>query len=412
MNQEETYIIPNSTEEVEIPNQLIDQIIGQETAVETVRLAAKQRRFLFLVGEPGTGKSLLGQAVSEILAEDALEDIISIDNIHEKLLPEIQTKAAGEGKNLITQAKDLRRQSLLSERFILWIAASAIIIVSLFQALKNNGSYDALIFGGILLFLLYLVHQNILNKTGSSIPKILVNNANRKSAPFIDATGSQSGALLGDVRHDPYQSGGSETPPHHLLEAGAIHRAHKGVLFIDEVSTLSMESQQSLLTAIQEKELPIIGRSPGSSGTMVRSQSAPCDFLLILAGNVEDIDKMHPALRSRIRGYGYEIFTNSKIPVNSKNTKKMVQFIAQEIFRDGKIPHMAKDGIKAFLKEAISKSGQEDFYIAYFRELGGLIRCAGDLAKNENSEWITEEHVIKAKKFTMKLEEQQLITNK
>jgi len=399
--------IPDSTEEIVVPEQLVDQVIGQDKAVEIVRLAAKQRRFLLLVGEPGTGKSLLGQAVAQMLGEDSLEDIISVANARERVLPKIQAEPAGDGEKLVSRAKNLRRQSLLSERFIVLVAALAILIVSLFYALRNDGSYGALAFGGILLFLLYLAHQNLIKRTGASVPKILVNNANRKSAPFIDATGSQSGALLGDVRHDPYQSGGSETSPHHLLEAGAIHRAHRGVLFVDEVATLSMESQQSLLTAIQEKELAILGRSPGSSGTMVRSQPAPCDFLLILAGNVDDIDKMHPALRSRVRGYGYEIFTNSEIPVSQENTQKMIQFIAQEVQRDGKIPHVERDGIKVLLDEAILRSSKENFYTTRFRELGGLIRCAGDLAENEGARFVSVEHVIKAKKFTMTLEEQQ-----
>ena len=60
-----------------------------------------------------------------------------------------------------------------------------------------------------------------------------------------------SGALLGDVRHDPFQSGGMETPAYDRVER-AIHRAHGGVLFIDEINLLRLEEQQALLTAMQE----------------------------------------------------------------------------------------------------------------------------------------------------------------
>ena len=63
------------------------------------------------------------------------------------------------------------------------------------------------------------------------IPKLLAQHP-KNHAPFVDATGLHAGALLGDVRHDPYQSGGVETPPHHLVEAGAIHRAHTGVCIL------------------------------------------------------------------------------------------------------------------------------------------------------------------------------------
>jgi Predicted ATP-dependent protease len=76
----------------------------------------------------------------------------------------------------------------------------------------------------------------------------------KKQTPFVDATGAHAGALLGDVRHDPYQSGGLGTPAHERVEAGMIHKAHKGVLYIDEIGTMKMKTQQELLTAMQDKK--------------------------------------------------------------------------------------------------------------------------------------------------------------
>ena len=51
---------------------------------------------------------------------------------------------------------------------------------------------------------------------------------------------------------------------------------------------------------------------------------------------------MHPALRSRIRGYGYEVFMNKDMPDTPENRDKLVQFVAQEVKQDGKIPHFTK----------------------------------------------------------------------
>ena len=62
------------------------------------------------------------------------------------------------------------------------------------------------------------------------VPKLLVGHDEHDSPPFIDATGAHAGSLLGDVKHDPFQSGGLETPAHERLEVGAIHKASKGVL--------------------------------------------------------------------------------------------------------------------------------------------------------------------------------------
>lgn len=399
-------MIPDSTADVALPRRLVDRIIGQERAVEAVRLAARQHRFLLLVGEPGTGKSLLGQAVAELMAEVELVDMIAWENRQEPMRPQVRTVPAGESGRAKAQATATRKQSLVFERLLLWVSIAAVVVVTLIYALREGGSTASLAVGAAAIFGIVFLQRQMVRRQLCRVPKVLVANGSTRSAPFVDATGCQAGALLGDVRHDPYQSGGSETPPHQLLEPGAIHRAHRGVLYIDEVSTLTLESQQLLLTAIQDQKMAITGRSPGSSGTMVCSEPAPCEFLLVIAGNMEDVAHLHPALRSRLRGYGYEVLTNTTIPDSLENTQKLVQFIAQEVQQDGRIPHVRSDGINAILREAKRRSGTNTAYTARLRELGGLIRTAGDFAVQQGAEWIGAEHVQLACDLARPLEEQ------
>ena len=54
-----------STADVPIPKNLVDQVIGQEAASIVVRKAAEQRRHVIMVGEPGTGKSMLARSMTE-----------------------------------------------------------------------------------------------------------------------------------------------------------------------------------------------------------------------------------------------------------------------------------------------------------------------------------------------------------
>src|SRR3989338_8617877 len=91
-------------------------------------------------------------------------------------------------------------------------------------------------------------------------------------------------------------SGGLGTPAHERVVAGMIHKAHKGVLFIDELSTLQPHTQQEMLSALQEKKFAITGQSERSAGAMVRTEAVPCDFILVAAGNLETVKDMHPAL--------------------------------------------------------------------------------------------------------------------
>lgn len=211
---------------------------------------------------------------------------------------------------------------------------------------------------------------------------------------------------MGDVRHDPFQSGGLETPAHERVEAGSIHKAHKGVLFVDEINVLRMESQQSLLTAMQEKRFSIVGQSERSAGAMVKTESVPCDFILIAAGNLDAVGGMHPALRSRIRGYGYEIYMKSTMPDSIENREKLIRFVAQEVAKDGKIPHFDRAAVTEIIREAQRRAGRRGQLTLRLRELGGLIRVAGDIAREESVPVVTPEHVVNAKVMARSLEQQ------
>ncbi|WP_456327611.1 ATP-dependent protease LonB [Archaeoglobus sp.] len=201
-------------------------------------------------------------------------------------------------------------------------------------------------------------------------------------------------------------SGGLETPAHERVEAGAIHRAHKGVLYIDEINTLTIESQQKLLTAMQEKKFPITGQSERSSGAMVRTEPVPCDFILVAAGNMDALMGMHPALRSRIEGYGYEVYMNDTMPDTPENRRKLVRFVAQEVIKDGKIPHFTREAVAEIIREARRRAGRRGHLTLRLRELGGLVRTAGDIAKSEGSDVVKLEHVLKAKQIAKTIEEQ------
>jgi Lon-like ATP-dependent protease len=262
------------------------------------------------------------------------------------------------------------------------------------------------IMGIIAAVLIAMMMRQFMPKETALIPKLLVSNNGKEMAPYIDATGAHAGALLGDVRHDPFQSGGLETPAHDRVESGAIHKAHKGVLFIDEINTLRIESQQSLLTALQEKEFAITGQSERSSGAMVKTDPVPCDFIMVAAGNLDAIKGMHPALRSRVKGYGYEVYMSDTIEDTPENRKKLVRFVAQEVVRDGKIPHFDSGAVEEIIREARRRAGRKGHLTLKLRDLGGLVRVAGDIAHGENAPLTTAAHVLKAKSIARSVEQQ------
>ncbi|MBD3263072.1 ATP-dependent protease LonB [Candidatus Woesearchaeota archaeon] len=397
-----------STSEIDVPKKLANQIIGQSEAVEIIKKAAAQRRHVFLIGTPGTGKSMLGQALSELLPKSKLKDVLAIPNRTDENQPIIKTVSAGKGTDLVRKAKIKAMSGSKNQQLLFFVLAIIALLIPWFiRDWYGDIMAAASLIAGMMFVAVLGISFSVIQKKSKSVgPKTIVNNVTARKAPFIEATGAHAGALLGDVLHDPFQSGGLGTPAHLRVQSGMIHRANDGVLFIDEVSTLAPKTQQDLLTALQEGKYPITGQSERSAGAMVRTSPAPCKFILVAAGNTQTVKKMHPALRSRIRGYGYEVYMNDTIPDTQKNREKFARFVAQEVVKDGKIPHFTKAAVIEIIKEARRRAGRKGHLTLVLRDLGGLIRAAGDLALEQKEKLVKPKHVRQARKVARTLEQQ------
>ncbi|MCU0852329.1 MAG: ATP-dependent protease LonB [Thermoplasmata archaeon] len=395
-----------NTADVKIPPALVDQVIGQEDAVTVIRKAAEQKRHVILIGEPGTGKSMLARSMVDFLPKGELQDVVAYPNSEDQNEPKIRIVPAGKGREIV-QAQKLEAEQKKAQKNSSWIMLILMLIMLGGMLSWIQGDPMPLLIAAIGGLILYLLARSYTQRREASlVPKLLVAHRLDEPPPFIDATGAHAGALLGDVKHDPFQSGGLETPAHERLEPGAIHKANKGVLFIDEINMLRIESQQSLLTALQEGEFSILGQSERSSGAMVKSEPVPCDFILVAAGNLDAVAGMHPALRSRIRGYGYEIYMRSTMPDSDQNRQKLIRFVAQEVSKDKKIPHFDKGAVAEIIREAQRRSGRRGMLTLRLRELGGLVRVAGDIATERSASVVEAKHVLDAKKIARSLEQQ------
>lgn len=428
----------DDTSQVAVPQSLIEQIIGQEEAVKIAQVVAQQRRHLLLVGVPGTGKSMIAKAIASIVST-AKSEISVLHNpakperpfleIRDKNQPHPLDEIGGKDRGMIlspTEAPAFVSERLgfkcracskysnpnkaacphcKAEKFRQAAGPFDDLLTQLGESEREDvvhttkiadGKEELVIFERVDDKSIRALGQDEISTGGSqkAFARNVIIPLDRKM--FVQATGASETELLGDVRHDPY--GGHNqigTPAYTRVVPGAIHEAHEGVLFIDEIVALG-SLQRHLLTAMQDKRFPITGRNSSSTGASVRVDNVPCDFILISAVNISDIQKILPPLRSRISGEGYEIVVNSVMDDTVENRHKIAQFVAQEIRKDGRIPHATSDAVEEILNVARKKARTLDHCAGIslrLRNLSGIIKSAGDWAVIEGSSLIEPRHV-------------------
>lgn len=445
-----TYLLDRigTTSEVPLSKDPFDRIVGQEHAVRLVKSAVKQRRHVLLCGMPGTGKSMLAEAAYTLLPPPR-EEIRLVENSanpDRPLVVVVKEDGIGptEREDQQSDVSYMRPEDLPFEvsvkmgyrcprcgSFALpnqcscmecgspkrcdWTESDAYHgLFRMFDVVKERALREvhtsATNEEGVLHDVSYRRESDysirVVNHPSGSLTVVSSTDygsrvlVDRTKPRFIRASGASPVELLGDVKHDPYGSAESlGTPAHLRVVPGAIHEAHEGILYLDEIAALG-QYQKHLLTAMQDRKYPISGHNPQSSGAAVRVDGVPCDFILFASCNSEDLAYILPPLRSRIRGYGYEIMLQSSFRKTADNIDALVRFTARTVVEDGRIPHLTAESVAEVLRVAeemaVRLDGQTDSLTLRLRELGGLVRTSGDLAVQEGADVVSLHHVQQA----------------
>jgi len=439
--------------------------VGKDKSI--VKTVISPGPYLLLLGDPGTGKSLIGRALAEKLTQTYKENGIKLydalcwKNPALPSQPMVSITKAGEGKKIlqVEQLKEFKRKFTTKiglKALQLFLVMMGLVLISLgfyfmFQAWQtwslnpnflgetlqeyyHSSFADYLIErfvglvpltfipGGSLIFFGVFIwwFSRLMGSGGlkgiggaqqSDVPKLVVDNSPER-APFVDATGHRSAQLFGSIAWDPYQTGGMGTPEHQRVSAGDVHVASMGILYIDEVKNLDPEEAITLLTVLEDGQLPITlrGRLHGgdTAAMAVSTEPVPTITFLVAAGNFDSISQIHPALMDRIYGYGKVVRMNNDMLGTVENKRKYVQFVAQEVKRFN-LPPFSRDACQEVVEEGRRRSNKRDALTTRFRPLISIIKTAATLAINEDAKIVESRHVREAIEQHCKTIERQIL---
>ncbi len=263
-----------TTKQIKIPAKIVDQVIGQDEAVNIIRKAAQQRRHVLLIGEPGTGKSMLGLALAELLPNSELKDILAYQNPNDENNPLMKEFPAGKGRDEVKKQTLDTTQIVKNNNILLFIVAILTFIAPWWARYyyKSDIMFTAFFLGGMMFLasfsIMLSMGPRMFKMQNFSVPKVIVDNFNRKQAPFFDATGAHAGALLGDVLHDPFQcffsvlklnkvTAGEIKPVELQTEIDALFAKYPE-------RTIKREKNNYDAIFLPKKELKIMGETNGS----------------------------------------------------------------------------------------------------------------------------------------------------
>jgi Lon-like ATP-dependent protease len=417
---------------------------------------------VLLLGEPGTGKSLTIKVVAEQMKElyvkegIELEDVVLVENKLNKYSPYVRyVKPAGTATKLkeIAEIRETirgkRKNGLiyggLGGMIAIGVTLMALGIRQIVLGLIAGFDFETTLLAianayfaigaslvGFPAFILIMIYMSrgggggMMGGMGSLVstdlmktPNVIVDNNPDETEMWEDVTMISDGSLFGEIEWEAFGTSGK--PPYARVQAGKVHKAHKKILYIDEIKNLQDHTAIKLLTAMEDGEMPIQGQQGGNSGGASGQQNVSTPpvkamFFLFAAGNLDMLEDKNsiinrmPALRDRFENYGDIIMLRDEVEATPLNELLVAQVIRDELYRF-QFPPMEAEGVAECLKYIRRRATDKHSIKLMFRAIIKVLKKSSQLCYDNGDTVIRLAYVKDAiENFTASIE-QQLLEN-
>jgi Lon-like ATP-dependent protease len=359
------------TSQISVPDDPIDHVIFQDKAKRAIRKIAQNKGHILMVGRPGTGKSMLANMLKEVLEKsfgdyikpkDAIVAYPGKDKNHIRIAyvnPEKIDTFITKLNNAIELARDSIDEFNLSDQIQSARRVKIGLLLTAFVSLAAGIFFPPAFIvtglsglGAIFMYIQENNHKaqekiqrevnvdrkNVVKHIFDMVPEILYNPRDDKD---LMARISEPDArnMKGGFRHDPYQSGNLETPPHKRAYLGA--HAKSPIIYIDELKTLiKVGYMADLLEIMQNKKYILEGGRNTGSGAADRSENyLKADNIIVACCNHDTLHYLQQegegAFLSRIEDKGEIIQMQSAVPETVESIEQVAQYVKQEIINLG-----------------------------------------------------------------------------
>ncbi|MEM2921140.1 MAG: S16 family serine protease, partial [Candidatus Bathyarchaeia archaeon] len=472
-----------TTDDIRVPEKFRDWIVGQDEALEKIRLnlhewihtlkdiqkyedqpdaTQKISRVLrerpttniLMLGEPGTGKSLIAKIMGEELKElydrngIKLYDVLLVENQSDKYSPLLRYVPAGTGRKVVEHArrletvKEKKKATYITLGLGSLMAIGALLMALGFRSLILNliagFDFDSVVRSvatvyfvagaSLITFPLFIWFWFFFFGSGRMmvgggrpedlmrVPNLLVDNNPEDLKYYVEATRTSAAQLFGSIEWDAFGRAGAA--PYLRVRAGLVHKANKLILYIDEMRNLSPSEAIGLLTAMEDGEIPV--RAHGDWSTTTGAATAElnvdtppirCLFFLLAAGNMDvlydekSVLNQFPALRDRFENYGDIIYLKHEFPDTPLNRMKVAQVVADEIYRFN-FPPMTREGVLEIINYMRRRATNNSYLRITFRSVIKIIKRSAQLAWDRNMSVLSADLVREAVEMMQDVETQ------